>query len=67
MMEPEDEGITSCLEICGDGFNYGYLACDDGNTLNNDGCSSECRVEESFTCSGGGPFSPDICIDVRRP
>lgn len=27
----------SCVEICGDGFNYGYYSCDDGNKIDGDG------------------------------
>ncbi len=36
-------------------------ACDDGNVEDGDGCSSICEVEESFTCSGGGVSSADVC------
>jgi cysteine-rich repeat protein len=28
---------SSCLEICGDGKNFGKYACDDGNNQNGDG------------------------------
>lgn len=48
-----------CTEICGDGLNYGRYYCDDGNTLNGDGCSSTCKVEAGWTCSGGTPTSKD--------
>lgn len=67
MTEPSEEGIDHCIEICGDGFNYGLNPCDDGNTQDGDGCSSTCKVEEGFNCTGGGPYSPDLCLDVRRP
>jgi proprotein convertase subtilisin/kexin type 5 len=33
----------ACREICGDGKLY-VLQCDDGNTLDGDGCSSSCNV-----------------------
>ena len=38
---------TSCVDpVCGDGdVNQESEACDDGNTLNDDGCSSTCQVE----------------------
>lgn len=39
---------------CGNGIleqQYGEQ-CDDGNTLNTDGCSSECKVETGWTCAG---------------
>jgi cysteine-rich repeat protein len=39
----------SCTSHCGDGLviNEG---CDDGNTLDGDGCSATCTVETGFTC-----------------
>ncbi len=53
------DGIFYCGEtlgpLCGDGTVDGGEQCDDGNLLNNDGCSSTCQ-DESATCSG--PFSP---------
>ena len=39
-----------CKEVCGDGLNYGTLACDDGNNDDGDGCSSTCEVETGFSC-----------------
>ena len=42
----------SCKSIkvsryCGDGIiDVNYEKCDDGNNLNNDGCNSECKIEE---------------------
>lgn len=35
----------SCVEICGDGKNFGLYDCDDGNSIDGDGCSSSCDVE----------------------
>ncbi|MBD3247473.1 DUF4215 domain-containing protein [Candidatus Pacearchaeota archaeon] len=35
-----------CDPICGDGYVEGNEECDDGNTENGDGCSSNCRLEE---------------------
>ena len=64
MTEPLDPGVTGCIEICGDGFNYGKYACDDGNQVNGDGCSSSCAVERGFGCSGGSSITPDICVDT---
>ena len=37
---------------CGDGDQQDGEACDDGNTLPADGCSSTCTVEEPDTCPG---------------
>ena len=31
--------------------------CDDGNTKDLDGCSSKCKIEEGFECSG----DPVVC------
>lgn len=45
-----------CVEICGDGVLY-VLACDDGNTVDGDGCSSTCTIEAGWTCSG----TPSVC------
>src|SRR5206468_920940 len=39
---------------CGDGrLGYGEY-CDDGNTTNNDGCSSTCTLEKGYTCNVPG-------------
>jgi cysteine-rich repeat protein len=40
---------STCLEICGDGYLF-MLACDDGNLLDGDGCSSTCQVEANYVC-----------------
>lgn len=34
----------SCIEICGDGKNFGMYQCDDGNLVDGDGCSKTCQV-----------------------
>ena len=51
----------TCLEICGDGRNFHTFAneCDDGNTVNGDGCSSTCTVENGFTCTAGSAYTKD--------
>lgn len=54
-------GEPLCSEICGDGRKF-VLACDDGNTINGDGCSSSCQVEAGFVCTGGSPTSKDSCL-----
>ncbi len=38
--------ICSLSESCGDGTINGEEECDDGNTSSNDGCDSECLLEE---------------------
>ncbi|CAI2374547.1 unnamed protein product [Moneuplotes crassus] len=55
----------SCYAICGDGITLEVEQdenfCDDGNSLEGDGCSRDCKVEEGYSCEGGGLDSPDIC------
>lgn len=50
------------LEICGDGKNYGYYPCDDGNLDDGDGCSARCSIEKGFFCFGGTAKTADICF-----
>ncbi len=64
-------GADICLEICGNGRRLNNqtiltfdMPCDDANTLSNDGCSSLCKVELGFACTGGGPNSSDICLEI---
>lgn len=40
----------SCATNCGDGAIVGVEECDDGGTAGGDGCSTDCTVEEGFTC-----------------
>jgi cysteine-rich repeat protein len=44
--------ISSCASACGNGLYEPNLfeSCDDGNQENHDGCSSECKIENSYTC-----------------
>jgi len=35
--------------------------CDDGNTVNGDGCSDNCTIEAGFICFGGSFTSVSIC------
>lgn len=43
--------------FCGNGFIDPEETCDDGNTTDGDGCSSTCRVENGFSCTG----RPSVC------
>lgn len=45
----------------------GYNACDDGNLVNGDGCSSDCRIEKNFRCEGGSDTTKDICYSKIKP
>ena len=44
--------------MCGDGVLAANEKCDDGNVTDGDGCTSKCKVEFSFKCSG----APSVCI-----
>lgn len=52
------DDISVCTETCGDGLMLGWYECDDGNLEDRDGCSSECKVEECWTCDS---LSPTAC------
>ena len=65
-----------CWDKCGTGKRFtpqalpglgGYNACDDGNLVNGDGCSSDCRIESNFRCEGGSPTTPDKCFSKIKP
>jgi len=55
----------ACIEVCGDGKNFGNEMCDDGNLEDGDGCSSTCEVEPDYQCSGGYPYKRDTCQYIR--
>lgn len=38
-----NSATSLCNEVCGDGKRF-VLPCDDGNTINGDGCSSSCQI-----------------------
>lgn len=67
MTQAADPEFPGCVEICGDGFNFGMLECDDGNLLNGDGCDSKCRIEKGWNCTGGSMLMPDTCFDIQQP
>ena len=67
MTDAADPTYPGCVEICGDGFNFGMVDCDDGNLVNDDGCNSKCFVEKGWACTGGSRFMPDTCKDVQPP
>jgi cysteine-rich repeat protein len=48
--------------ICGDNLVIGTEVCDDGNTLNNDGCSADCKtVETRYFCPPlDGSITPNV-------
>ena len=38
-------------------------ACDDGNTVDGDGCSSTCFVEDSYDCDN--TTVPTLCVFIQ--
>lgn len=64
------ETVTVACQMCGDGILDSYEECDDGNTVSNDGCSIDCRVErdsivngnlDGGTIDGGGTSTNGQC------
>jgi cysteine-rich repeat protein len=56
--------IASDAIVCGDQRVEGGEACDDGDILSGDGCSTTCRVETCWRCSG----EPSLCaVDAGGP
>jgi cysteine-rich repeat protein len=51
------------FSACGDGVLAPGEDCDDGNTINADGCDAKCQVEPCFVCSG----QPSVCTPVICP
>jgi len=48
-----------CFELCGDGYNWGALECDDVGTYL-EGCSDDCHVEEGWYCNLNNVVTPSI-------
>jgi cysteine-rich repeat protein len=60
--------VGECLEFCGDGIRLkSTTGCDDGNRIPGDGCSTDCKIEDGWECSGGNDFTKDTCISVTGP
>lgn len=51
-----------CTKLCGNGKLEKETGeeCDDGNQLNKDGCTNECKIERGFTCN---PICTTTCGD----
>ena len=58
---------------CGDGIKDQLEECDDGNSVNGDGCSSTCKIEVGYTCdkfqntgtgfdTNNNPYKSSVCI-----
>ena len=55
-----DPPIAQCVSTCGDGQVQEPEECDDGNTVNDDGCSNDCRVSR---CGDGIEQFGEECDD----
>ena len=49
-----DESVLKMGDGCGDTIVGANEACDDGNTISGDGCSSSCQTETGYTCPPEG-------------
>nr|BAK03066.1 predicted protein [Hordeum vulgare subsp. vulgare] len=48
---------TTNLGVCGNGIADSGEECDDGNVEDNDGCSSVCKLERGWQCTGAASVS----------
>lgn len=59
---------SSCDEICGDGIRFNVLStyCDTGSNAAaaEDGCNTDCSVEDGWYCYGGDDASADGCYEI---
>ena len=53
----------ACSTACGDGNIDPNEACDDGNQLDGDGCSSKCTTETGFVCTPTTHVDSSPCSD----
>jgi cysteine-rich repeat protein len=52
------------IDVCGDGVHGPLEQCDDGNTVNGDGCSATCMVEIPPGCGDGEVAGDEECDDA---
>ena len=67
--DPDPVGSTInnpdvCYEICGDGRDFGFYECDDGNLINGDGCNDLCEIEPGYECKDGNRDNKDTCVEI---
>ena len=62
--EWSDTEDTVIIDVCGDGMLQPGESCDDGNTLDGDGCPATCsEVEDGYICAIVGEPCVAICGD----
>lgn len=55
-------GTPNSCSTCGDStVDATYEACDDGNIVSGDGCSSTCTIEANWVCNAGNPSNCFHC------
>jgi fibro-slime domain-containing protein len=52
----------ACAAVCGDGFVETGEACDDGNLIAGDGCSTTCAQEVGFVCTPTATSPTGACV-----
>jgi cysteine-rich repeat protein len=52
--------VTCTPIVCGDGTVATTESCDDGDTMDGDGCDSACAVETGYMCTG----EPSVCVAI---
>lgn len=50
-------GIQYCSTVCGDGLVRNFEECDDGDTIEGDGCSSQCTIENAWSCNANPTYT----------
>jgi cysteine-rich repeat protein len=56
--QPPRWEVVRWLSNCGNGVVEGAEECDDGDTVDGDGCSSSCKIERGWSCNG----NPSKCV-----
>ncbi len=59
-----DDGSCGPPPVCGDGVATGGEECDDGGTMDGDGCSSTCRLEDTSAICAGVPTVAGTALDT---
>lgn len=54
-----------CQSKCNDGIKTSDEECDDGNSLNSDGCSKNCLIEDGWECTYDTSKCTPICGDGK--
>lgn len=52
------------MPICGNSLLDQNEMCDDGNSMDGDGCSAMCQIEDGFVCTPPAPPEPSGCAAI---